>query len=308
MGVLVVGFDEAVHRLSQGPYRFERAASQGPFPEDAEPDFDLVHPGSMRGRVMEMDVGVSGQPSLYLGLVGPEVVEDDVDLPVGPGRDDPIHEGQELPSLAALEVSCPDQPGGHVQGGEQRGGSVALVLMVVAGNRLAVGHLDPALVPVQRLYRRLLVHAQHQRILGRLQIQAHDACGLGGEVRVRTQAPAVAPAQADALLAQDLPDVVDADAQLLRDQGAGPVRVACGRGFVQAGEDAPHGRLGVAGRLAGTRLVGKTGKAFLMKAPSPFAHRGFAGVQRAGDVPADLPAKGGQDDPGAERHAVLGRA
>ena len=68
----------------------------------------------------------------------------------------------------------------------------------------------------------------------------------------------MAPAQADALLAQDLPDVVDADAQLLRDQGAGPVRVACGRGFVQAGEDAPHGRLGVAGRLAGTRLVGKT--------------------------------------------------
>jgi hypothetical protein len=28
-----------------------------------------------------------------------------------------------LPSLAALEVSGPDQPGGHVQGGEQRGGS-----------------------------------------------------------------------------------------------------------------------------------------------------------------------------------------
>ena len=181
MGVLVVGFDEAVHRLSQGPYRFERAASQGPFPEDAEPDFDLVHPGGMRGRVMEMDVGVSGQPSLDLGLVGPEIVQDDVDLPVGPGRDDPIHEGQELPSLAALEVSGPDQPGGHVQGGEQRGGSVALVLMVVAGNRLAVGQFEPSLGSVEGLYRRLLVHAQHQCILGRLQIQAHMLAALAAK-------------------------------------------------------------------------------------------------------------------------------
>ena len=201
-------------------------------------------------------------------------------------------------------ISRSDQTGGHVQRGEQRGGSVALVLMVVAGNRFAVGQFEPSLGPVQRLYRKLLVHAQHQRILGRSQIQTHDVGGLGGEVRVRAQAPAVAPAQADALLAQDLPDVVDADAQLLRDQGSCPVRVAWGRGFIQAGEDVPHGRLGVAGRLAGTRLVRKTGKTRLMKAPSPFAHRGFAGVQRAGDVPADLPAKGGQDDPGAERHAV----
>src|SRR6202045_5153210 len=46
--------------------------------EDGEPAFDLVEPGGVRRREGEMNVFVARSPAPALGLVGVEVVEDDV--------------------------------------------------------------------------------------------------------------------------------------------------------------------------------------------------------------------------------------
>jgi transposase len=71
----------------------------------------------------------------------------------------------------------------HVQRGEQRGRAVALV---VVRQRLCAPLLQrqPGLRAVQRLHLALLVTAQHQRVLGRRQVQAHDVFELLDELGV----------------------------------------------------------------------------------------------------------------------------
>jgi hypothetical protein len=45
---------------------------------------------------MEMHGLVTGQPEITLGLMGGEIVEDHMDLPIGMVGDDFVHEGEEL--------------------------------------------------------------------------------------------------------------------------------------------------------------------------------------------------------------------
>ena len=71
-----------------------------------------------------MYVRMAGQPPVMLGLVGVEVIQDHVKLFVNVVNNDTVHKVQELPATAALIVSGPHQPGGHLQGGKQRGRTV----------------------------------------------------------------------------------------------------------------------------------------------------------------------------------------
>jgi hypothetical protein len=66
----------------------ERSAGKGFGGQDREPDFDLIEPGRLCRREMEMDVGVASKPAVVLGLMGVEIIEDDVDLPTGVLGDD----------------------------------------------------------------------------------------------------------------------------------------------------------------------------------------------------------------------------
>src|SRR5580704_9074740 len=66
----------------------------------------------VRRREVEMNVFVASQPAPALGLVGVEVVEDDVDLALGMGGHDPVHEVEKLnpppaTSKAANRVEVP---------------------------------------------------------------------------------------------------------------------------------------------------------------------------------------------------------
>ena len=59
----------------------EGAASNGALGDDVEPDLDLVEPGSVGRREMDVETRMFGQPHFDLGvLVGPVVVDDDVEL------------------------------------------------------------------------------------------------------------------------------------------------------------------------------------------------------------------------------------
>src|SRR6187401_1455131 len=85
-GALVVGVDEGIDVLSQLLNRSEGGAAQGFSFQDREPDFDLVEPGGACRCEVEMHVLVTLEPAVVFGLVGTEVVEDDVDGRVGAGK------------------------------------------------------------------------------------------------------------------------------------------------------------------------------------------------------------------------------
>jgi hypothetical protein len=129
---------------------------------------------------------VSQQPPLDVRcLVGGVVVTDQVDVQAGGHL---LVEGDQeflelLGPVAAME-GADHLAGGHVERGEQGGGAGADV--VVGGPFRDSGHhRQDWLRPVQCLDLRLPVHAEHQRPLGRVQVEADDVVDLVDEVRVR---------------------------------------------------------------------------------------------------------------------------
>ncbi len=208
LGVFIVGLDEMVDVLAQLGDGGERGAAQGLTFQDGEPDLDLIEPGRPGRGEVEMYVLVSREPAVVLGLVGVEVVKHDVDLLARIGDDDGVHEGGELDAPPALFVRHADLAAGHLEGSEQGQGAVALVVVAAPGQGLAVGQLEIALRPLQRLDRGLLVDADHHRILRRRQGEGDHIGGLGGERRVLTLAPELAPGQVDLVCPQEAPDLL----------------------------------------------------------------------------------------------------
>ena len=81
VGVPVVG--EALDSADQLLHLTEGAASNGALGDDVEPDLDLVEPGSVGRREVDVETWMFGQPHFDLGvLVGPVVVDDDVEVQV----------------------------------------------------------------------------------------------------------------------------------------------------------------------------------------------------------------------------------
>src|SRR5690349_883794 len=77
--VLVIGLDEGIDVLLELLDRGEGCATQGFSLEDRKPDLDLIEPRSPGRGEVEAYVGMTLEPAIVLGLVGIEVVEDDVD-------------------------------------------------------------------------------------------------------------------------------------------------------------------------------------------------------------------------------------
>ena len=153
-------------------------AGQGVAGEDGKPDFDLVEPGGVGRGEVKMDVLVTPQPTIVFGLMGVQVVQDDVNLPAWMIDDDAVHEMQELDAPAAPVMAGFDEAGDHIQSREQGCGAMTFVLVVEARERFAVGQLQPALGALQGLDVGLLVHREHHGVLRRLQIERDNVHGL----------------------------------------------------------------------------------------------------------------------------------
>jgi hypothetical protein len=164
MGVAVVGLNEGVDACAHLGGAGEARPGQSVSGQNAEPDFDLIEPRSMRRNEMKVDILMSPQPAIMLRLVGVEVVQDHMNLLLAIAGHDLVHEVEQLHSPAAPVMAALDQAGGHLQRGKQGGRAVPPVLMIESGERLAIGQLEPALGAFQRLDMRLLVHAQHDRV------------------------------------------------------------------------------------------------------------------------------------------------
>ena len=92
----VVGLDEGIDVLSELFDRGEGSAVQRLSFQDREPDFHLIEPGGPCRREVKTNVRVAPEPAIVPGLVGVEVVENDVNGGVGVSGDDIIHEVEEL--------------------------------------------------------------------------------------------------------------------------------------------------------------------------------------------------------------------
>jgi hypothetical protein len=102
------------------------------------------------------------------------------------GRNDTI---DLLQKLAELDGTVPwpaltdHRSGGDVQGSEEAGGAMTLVF-VSSTLRLARQHRKDWLTSAQRLHLTLLIHAQHQRMMRWVQVQAHDISHLIDQQRI----------------------------------------------------------------------------------------------------------------------------
>ena len=130
----------------------EDAALQAPLGELGEEALDGVEPGAGGRREVEGPARMAGEPSPDLRvLVGGVVVEDGVDQLAGRDRGlDGVEEADELLVPVALHVAADDGAVEHVEGGEQRGGAVALVV-VGHGAGAALLHGQAGLGAVERL-------------------------------------------------------------------------------------------------------------------------------------------------------------
>jgi hypothetical protein len=239
----IVGFNEVIDVLPELFDRGEGRVVEGLPLQDREPDFDLVEPGSPRRREMETHVGMTLEPAVVFGLVGVEVVEDDMDGGVRMSGDDVVHEIEEFDASPTILMGGGHLAGGHLEGGEQRRGAVTLVVVTLTGQSRAVRKLQLSLGALQRLDRGLLIDADDDRVLGRRHVQTDHVGGLGGELRIVALAPGFAPGEVDLLGAQEAPDILDIDiAEPRGQQRSGPAGIALGRRLVQKRQD-PFTRL-----------------------------------------------------------------
>ena len=141
-----------------------------------------------------------------------EIVQDDLYLNVfAVFGDDIVDEIKELSSPSALVMSSFHHTGSHFQCRKQRGGTVALRFVRLAGNSFTIGQPQPALSSLQCLNMRLFVHAHHHGILGRVQIQANYVCGFRGKLRIIAFAPAFGLVQINFQSAQNAPHLIGKD-------------------------------------------------------------------------------------------------
>src|SRR5215469_5757767 len=162
---------------------------------------------------------------------------------------------------------------------------MALVLMTKTRQRLAIGQSDPTLRPFQGLNGRFFIDGKDERILGRIEIKTHNVGRLAGKLRVRRNAPTVAPFQFDALLAQNAPDLIGGNiGQLLGNQP--PIPASITRRWVSIKElQHPFDcDFIIFGRLATARGVLQASDSVTQKPPAPLADRDLGNAQSFGNL------------------------
>ena len=113
------------------------------------------------------------QPPVVLLGVRAQVVEHDMELPLGVGRDDLVHEIQKFTAALPEPVGGDDLPRGHLKGREKRAAPVPPVPVAEPHHGLPVGEAQPPLLPFDRLDAGLLVHADHDGVLRRVEVEPH---------------------------------------------------------------------------------------------------------------------------------------
>ena len=248
--------------------------------------FDQVEPRTAGGREMHVDARVARQPPLDRGVFVRGIVVGDQMQGLALG-DLAINQPKKLqPFLVPMARQAGGDKGAlrDMQGGKERGGAMALVIM---RHRAAATGLQrqAGLRAIQGLDLAFLIHAEDDGMLGRVQIQAHHILQLVLEVRISTELKGPDPVGLQAMGGPDPLHERGIRAQVPR-QGAGrPVggggrrrlgrrlQNACGEGLARLGRTP-----------SAWRILGEAGETLDGEAVTPEAHGLPTRAQRGGNV------------------------
>src|SRR6266852_2157695 len=195
-------------------------------------------------------------------------------------------------------MSRDDLSGGDFERRKQCCGAMPLVVVTLAGQGAAIWQLQIALRSLQSLDRGLFVHAQHNGLRGRGDIEANNIGGFGRKVRVGALAPGLASREINLVAAQEPPDILDVNiAQRLGQQRAGPARKPLRGRLIQQLQNPLVGRLRINRLLARPRLVFQPFKAMVGIAVPPKADNPRLDPNFLGDRAGAAPVRRQQNDP-----------
>ncbi len=184
-GMVVPVADVVADRPHQFPDTAERSSPDALVGDFCEETLHQVQPRSPRGREVPVIAGMGGEPGFHGGMaMGAIVVQDEVDDQ--PARDaalNPLQKAQKLLMAMARHAIPQHFAAQHVQRREQRGGAVALVVVGLPFRESRTQGQD-GLGTIQGLDLALLIHAQHQSLLRRIQVQTHDVAQLEKELGI----------------------------------------------------------------------------------------------------------------------------
>ena len=164
-----------------------------------------------------------------------------------------------------------DLSGGHVEGGEEAGDAVAGVV-VGAFLRHAGHHRQHRLGPVECLDLRLLVDAEHDGFVRRVEVETDDVAYLVDELRVGGEFEGFGAVGFELERFPDPSDRGFTEPGLFGHRRPGPMGGVFRGGFQGVGEDLFHLLVGDLPRGTGPGLVDQAVQAMLDEAGSPFAH------------------------------------
>ena len=248
---------------------------------------------------MELEPSANGRV-----LVGAVVVADQMDLSASVLAVDGREEVDELAVRVPWEAETVNLATGNLKRGEEARRAVAPVV-VGHPRRQTRAHRQDRLRPVESLDLRLLVHAQHQRTLRRIEVEPDDVRHLGFELGVRAELERRRPVRLQVVCLPDAMDGGVADSRLLRQPSRAPVRRIPRRGKRLRHHRAFLGRTDLA-RPARTspRLDSRQALAFVAR--SPLANGHGRGPEPPRHLPHALACCTRQNDPSAKRE-LLGR-
>src|SRR5215467_9059297 len=178
----------------------EAAAANSLAGDDCEPAFNQVQPRCAAWGEVQMNAEMGGQPLVYgKMLVGSVVVANEMQLPFGVTARQRFQESNELNMGMAREAASMHLAAGDLQRCEQAGGAVAGVVVAHAGWQ-SRPHRQRRLGAVKRLNLRFFIHTQHQRSLGRVEIETHDIGQFAVELRVAAEFKGMYPVRLETVL------------------------------------------------------------------------------------------------------------
>src|SRR5665213_1189706 len=153
-----------------------------------KPALDEVEPRAVGGSEMQMETWVTDEPLLDLGrLMGCVVVDDEVHVEIlGHLPIDQVQKRPELDSPVLVGHVGDDLPRHDVQSREEVGGPVTDVVVGLA-LRQSWPKRKHRCGPVECLDRGLLVHAEHERSFGWIDVKPHNITDFLHELRIRRE-------------------------------------------------------------------------------------------------------------------------
>ena len=172
----------------------ERAAADRLLGDEAEEALDLIQPGAVGGNEVDVPPGAPREPGFHARmLMGAVVVDDQMDVQLfGYSLIDLAQETEELLVPVPRFALSQNLSAGHVQSGEERRRPVALVI-VSHSFHIPKPQRQHGLRTLEGLALALLVGAEHQRVLRRIQVKPHHVAQLLDEERIGRELEALGP-------------------------------------------------------------------------------------------------------------------